>query len=106
MESLKPRDMSGDTKEALAALGEWEEEGVAALVKAKVIVQSRHHASDWQVMNGMAALAIYRAFPRTIYLKLLSEDYRELGALAPTFQRVMGVRSKGTASKKRHNKNG
>jgi DNA-binding XRE family transcriptional regulator len=82
----KPSDLSNDTKVAMATLEESEQQNPAGLDSIRVIVQSRYSQADWQVMNGLAALSIYRAFPRTIYLKLLSEDFAELGTLAHMYQ--------------------
>ena len=69
-----------------AALEKLEALKADELLKVRVLIQSIHHAADWQVVNGLVALYLYRMFPSTLELMLLSSDFKELGALAPTFK--------------------
>jgi len=94
MKLNKPRDLSKDTDEAVARLEELETNDSKSLGEIRIVVQSRYSIPDWQVVNGLAALSMYRAFPRTFYLKLLSEDFRELGAFASIYQRLENMMPK------------
>jgi transcriptional regulator with XRE-family HTH domain len=71
---MRLSERNGPSEETIRVrekLERLEQEDIGHLVATQVMVQSKYNKVDWQIMSGLAALYIYKSFPRSLEMKLL-----------------------------------